>query len=299
MAWLGMRHVHEIEVFLEAYRLRSFSAAAASMHATQSGVSQCIKRLESDIGVSLFRRSNNTIEPTEAGKRFYEHCSTFMLDHKALVSDLRTGPTRTRSLTVGVNAWMARYIVPSTIDKFSRQLPGVHLTVIEAASQTLVKLRQEGRVTVAVTSTQACDDSAFVSLKTPGILVGGAPLNLNANSRPINIIIPSPSDPNREIIDRYLEQNALPIARRMELDSLSAAFSLLRASDWMMILPEIVFLSEPDRSKLYPTALERPPIFRLSLLHAQGGPTEEARTFETILRGEISSCGANGLTAAA
>src|SRR5437763_5037769 len=60
--------INQLEVFLAVAQERSFSRAAESLHRTQPAVSQAIRRLEAELGESLFDRSSKDGTLTAAGK---------------------------------------------------------------------------------------------------------------------------------------------------------------------------------------------------------------------------------------
>jgi DNA-binding transcriptional LysR family regulator len=65
--------LRSIEVFVATYEERSFTAAAKREHATQSGVSQHVRKLEDRLGVKLFSRDRGQVAPTPVGDTYYRH----------------------------------------------------------------------------------------------------------------------------------------------------------------------------------------------------------------------------------
>ncbi len=59
--------LRSIQVFVATYEERSFTAAARREHATQSGVSQHVRKLEDRLGAKLFSRDRGRVVPTPAG----------------------------------------------------------------------------------------------------------------------------------------------------------------------------------------------------------------------------------------
>ncbi len=59
---------HQLDTFLTAAELGSFSKAAEKLYITPSAVLQQIKLLEENLGAPLFRRTNHGVALTEAGK---------------------------------------------------------------------------------------------------------------------------------------------------------------------------------------------------------------------------------------
>lgn len=69
-----------LEDFVAVARLRSFSKAAVTRHATQSALSRRIKALEAWYGVPLVDRSTYPVALTEAGARFVPVCEQLVAD---------------------------------------------------------------------------------------------------------------------------------------------------------------------------------------------------------------------------
>lgn len=67
--------LRQIEYFLEVARLGSITSASRVLHITQPALSDAIKKLERELGVSLFSRYGNRIELNENGHYFAERVS--------------------------------------------------------------------------------------------------------------------------------------------------------------------------------------------------------------------------------
>lgn len=62
----------DIEIFATVYESPSFSQAAVKKFMSPQGVSKVIKKLEAELGVTLFKRSKQGIMPTRSAQRLYE-----------------------------------------------------------------------------------------------------------------------------------------------------------------------------------------------------------------------------------
>lgn len=69
-----------MNINLELYRIfyvvaknKHMTRASEELHISQPAISQSIKKLESDLGGTLFLRSNKGMELTSEGKMFYEY----------------------------------------------------------------------------------------------------------------------------------------------------------------------------------------------------------------------------------
>ena len=65
--------LQQLQYFLAAFRLGSFSAAAAELHLAQPSLSEQVRRLEAELGVRLFQRVGRGLKPTEAGNTLRLH----------------------------------------------------------------------------------------------------------------------------------------------------------------------------------------------------------------------------------
>ena len=101
-------------VFAETVAAGSMSAAARRLGMSPSAVSQTIRTLEQQAGVTLLHRSTRKLTLTEAGERCYPHCRR-MLDAARAAADLlvqaRDAPTG--ELRVAAPVGFAEHIAPA------------------------------------------------------------------------------------------------------------------------------------------------------------------------------------------
>lgn len=68
----GMRYVYEV------YQEMSFSKAARNLYISQPSLSAAIKKVEHEIGCTIFDRSTNPIQITECGKAYIDSIKKIM-----------------------------------------------------------------------------------------------------------------------------------------------------------------------------------------------------------------------------
>ena len=82
-------HLNDLQCFVVAYELGSFSRAAESMNTVQSQISVRIQRLERFAGAPLFARLPHGIRPNQAGDLFYRHARRILSEVAELAIAVR------------------------------------------------------------------------------------------------------------------------------------------------------------------------------------------------------------------
>lgn len=118
--------LNAIRVFAIAARTGSLTAAGAELGVTSGAVSHQLKKLEDELGVSFFRRGNNTVSLTEVGRRFFEEVAPAIglieRSAEALYRD-------ENEISVHATTSLAlRWLIPS-LDRFRALCPQVRVRV--------------------------------------------------------------------------------------------------------------------------------------------------------------------------
>jgi len=127
--------------FEAAARLLSFTLAADELHLTQSAVSRQIKELETQLGLSLFRRRHRALELTEAGHLLYPVAAQVLATMRSATQRVRgLGQRRVLSLTT-TNSFAALWLIPR-LAGFARSHPEVDVRI--SASTRIEDLERDG-----------------------------------------------------------------------------------------------------------------------------------------------------------
>jgi DNA-binding transcriptional LysR family regulator len=122
----------QLEVFLSVARERRFSRAAEKLYRTQSAVSQTIRKLEGELGESLFDRSSREGVLTDAGQVLYEYAEKLLnLRHDAHESLTELRELQKGKLVIAANELTALYLLP-VLSEFRRLHPMIKITVQRA-----------------------------------------------------------------------------------------------------------------------------------------------------------------------
>lgn len=242
--------LRDIRIFVAAYEERSFTAAAAREQATQSGVSQHIRKLEDRFALKLFLRLGGRIEPTPAGDYYYRQClSVLRAQDEAAQGVKRFATGLEGEIAVGLMPTMTRCALAPALSGFLAAHPNVRVRLIEAYSAVLTQMVRAGELQFAivpafpVTTGLACRSFAL----TPEVLVrraGAAPGHLVpvrvAELPPLDLVLPGPSNTRRGTLESYVISHGGQLGRTLEIDTMFGTLGLIGESAWAGILPGVM-----------------------------------------------------------
>ena len=169
----------DIRLFVAAYEERSFTAAARRENATQSGVSQHVRKLEDSLGVSLFVRSKGRVVATPAGDSYYRHCIELLNAHAKATADVRRhGAGLQGDIVIGLMPTMTRCALAPVLARFIDNHPNVVVRVVEGYSAALTEQVLAGQLEFAVVPafSGVAGLKSRLFLRTPELLVSSRKL---------------------------------------------------------------------------------------------------------------------------
>jgi LysR family transcriptional regulator, nitrogen assimilation regulatory protein len=291
----------QISYFMWVYEEGSFSKAAAKANVVQSALSMQIRRIEDEFGVLLFNRHARGVEPTAAGRKFYERClpiaQNFAMAREELsaASDLAdlSGVIR-----VGLPGSFNRGILQNVLLPFMERYPDVHLTISEAYTGTLIDWVREGSVDFAL-GVRPSEEGGLIQkfiYRDRVVLMSGAPLNGVAfqpcdlsKVRDLKLILPARNQSFGSLVQTYIEKEKIKTTKLIEINGIVGAFELARHSDWGVLTPFIALCRETERADIYIYPVTKPEIpFELYLVYDKRRPPNiAARQLISAIQAEL------------
>lgn len=131
----------QIEAFVEIARQGSISRAAEILCLTQPTVTQRLRTLEEELGDKLFTRVKYGVALTEAGKvllPYAERVLQTLSDATAALQNMREGTQG--NLVVGSAPFISTYLLPTLLERFTREYPGVHVQIRTGHSEEVLDM---------------------------------------------------------------------------------------------------------------------------------------------------------------
>lgn len=239
----------DIRLFVAAYEERSFTLAAQRENATQSGVSQHVKALEERLGAALFLRQKSGIEPTPAGRAYYEKCVEILRAEAAAREAMRPFVNSAEaSLVVGLMPTLTRCALAPALARFLDACPNANIRIVEGYSGALTRMAQADEIDFAIVPAFAGQDglrqTAF--LQTRELLVSRAgtgadrtPVRL-ADIENLRLVLPGSANTRRQSIETYCARAGARIDRILELDAMFGTLDFVARTEWRTILPAVL-----------------------------------------------------------
>lgn len=240
--------LRKLRSFITLAETLNFSEASKALCLTQSTLSQQIKQLEQELGISLFIRNSHNVILTEAGTELLpyarktvgdaDECRQRMLDLQKVL---------TGSLTIGVTYSFSPILTESIFD-FMKRFNGIRLNVCYKPMAELMEMlrRREVDFVLAFKPTMPMPDieshtlfqnylSAIVCSSHP--LAEKAKVSLEEISK-YNLVLPSKGLQARNALDKMLEHQRCDLKIHVELNDPNILLDLVRKSNLVSILAE-------------------------------------------------------------
>lgn len=128
------------DIILDVYENQSISKAAAKHNYTQSAVSQTIRNYEKEIGLKLFKRSKNGMEPLPGTEPIFTElknmraCNERIGQIAANINNLNSGFIR-----IGTIQSIAYHWLPGVLKNFSSEYPNITFQLYVDSFQRLTE----------------------------------------------------------------------------------------------------------------------------------------------------------------
>lgn len=130
----------------------SFSKAADVLNISQPSLSQYVKKIEKEVGLDLFDRTNGDVRITDAGRVYIETARQIIdLEHQMETSFSELSQEKTGSLIIGAAPYRAAGMLPVIASEFKKLFPGMCLIIREGTTAELSEGMEHGEFDLAVT----------------------------------------------------------------------------------------------------------------------------------------------------
>ncbi len=160
--------LRNLRYFVAVAEELNFSRAAGRMYLSQPALSQQIRKLERELGVSLFRRTRNQVEMTEAGRALLVGARRVLMLVEQTAREVReVGGAEAHHLRVGFPEYANHTPIADALQTFRRRYPYVELEEHETFTlqETLQQIDKLRRGTLDVGFMLRPEEDDFVEIE--------------------------------------------------------------------------------------------------------------------------------------
>jgi len=151
-------NLRDLKYIIAVAETRHFGKAAERCFVSQPTLSGQIRKLEDELGVAIFERTNRSVEITPVGEEIVTHARQMMEQADAIVQlaqarhDPLAGPLR-----IGAIPTLSPYLMPLILEPLKKQLPQIKLVLSEELTDTLLERLRNHEIDAALLATPEND----------------------------------------------------------------------------------------------------------------------------------------------
>lgn len=146
-------NIHELNYVLCIAKHQNMTKAAQELFISQPTLSKHLGKLERELGIKLFSRSDNCYIPTHAGRRYMEYASQVLAltkDWEKELADLRS--LNAGELNVAFPLMRSSCMIPWILPAFQQMHPGIRLNFLEETYAVQERLLSDSGIDFAIFS---------------------------------------------------------------------------------------------------------------------------------------------------
>ncbi len=258
--------IRYFRTFLVAAETSSFSAAGARLALTQSAVSTQIRRLEEDLGCTLFDRAGKSVTLSEEGRKLLPEAMRFVELYESMKGRAHSA-SDTTPLDLGAVSTVQATLLPGAMKRFRAGFPKTHVNIVPGMSTQLLTQVDARELDVAVLIKPRLgipQELKWVPLmreRFVGIAPAGSPRDLKAVLAAMPFIRYNRHSMGGQLVDRYLRRHRLWVEEGMELDEPAVILHMVDEGLGCAIIPSALVPLRAARN-VVEIPLPGEPIFR-------------------------------------
>ncbi len=143
----------QLEYIVALDALKHFAKAAAQCHITQPSLSMQVQKLEEELGVQIFIRSN-PVTTTETGQIVIEQAKKILSEARNMQQLVHQEKNIVAgTLKIGIIPTLAPYLLPQFIQAFIKQYPQVHISIHEFTTEHIIRQLKNGTLDAGILAT--------------------------------------------------------------------------------------------------------------------------------------------------
>ena len=166
-------NLQQLRYVIAVNRFRNFAKAAESCNISQPTLSAMLQKLEEELDVRIFERSNRSVIPTTAGEKIIRQAESVLIEVTRIgeiISEEKGQIGGKFALSVGPT--IAQYILPRFIKNYRESFPSVELSIQELKVNFMLDALIKGEIDAGIAiSENVCEGVLEIPLYTEKFMV--------------------------------------------------------------------------------------------------------------------------------
>ena len=143
--------IQQLRYIVAISRFRNFARAAESCNISQPTLSAMLMKLEEELDIKLFERTNKSVTPTAVGEKIIRQAEKTLMeaDRIAEIVAEDKGSIGDR-LALSVGPTLAPYLLPKFIRHYRESYPQVELSIQEMKASSMIEALLRGEIDVGI-----------------------------------------------------------------------------------------------------------------------------------------------------
>ena len=246
----------QLKYFQVMANIRHFTRAARMLDVTQPALSRSMAKLEKDLEVPLFKRSEGEIELTPEGERLLRRVDRILreVDNAREEASSARAEVSTEFKLSFIHS-LGSYVLPHILQDFRACFPDIRIQLNQQDSSTLAQQVAAGETDLCLCSTIPITEySAWVYLWSEELFVTVPPGHPFADRKRINLreleeeplIAMKNSYSLRILVDQFFDLAGIHPEITFEGDDVSTISGLVAAGLGVSLLPKLAGVEHPE-----------------------------------------------------
>jgi LysR family transcriptional regulator, benzoate and cis,cis-muconate-responsive activator of ben and cat genes len=299
---MELRH---LRYFIAVGEELSFTRAAERLHIAQPPLSQQIRQLEEELGVTLFERGTRPLRLTEAGQTLLDRSRGLLASLGPIVDEVRrVGRGQLGKLAIGFAGSAMFLPLPEAIVAFRQDFPGVEITLDEMLASEIADGLRKRRINIGFARPGLASEEGFaqrVLLQEPYVaalpaghaFASRGEISLGELADEPFILYPVQPGPSvTDLIIAACQHSGFSPRIAQEAMHLQTVISLVAAGIGVSLVPWAAARSNSSRPGLAFVSLSRPALMApLTMVRREDDGSPALRRFMTVVEAAFSKNG--------
>ena len=215
-------------VFYTVAKYKHMTKASEELHISQPAISQSIKKLEDQLGGTLFLRSNKGMELTEEGKMLYEYVKGAL----ELINNAENEFTSFKDLSkgeikIGCSTTLTKLVLIDTLKNYHLDYPNININIINDLTSNLINDLKLGKLDFVIFNESNIKETNLNLEKIKELKQGfiynpkfyDDSVNTFEDLNSVPLILQKEESNSRKLLDYIALQNNVKLIPKMEVVS--------------------------------------------------------------------------------